>query len=93
MGNVRAGVGPLLEEVGGDASRVAAAMSPGLVRRGGAAAGVHVVLHAEHVVRVVVMGDDRHAQHQYAEEQQEICGVPLGFHLALGLVDKDNTKK
>ena len=66
--DVRPGIRPLLEEVGGGAARVATTMAFCLVRCGRTASGLHVVLHAECAVRVVVMGDDRHAQHQYAEK-------------------------
>ena len=91
MGDVRRCIGPLLEEMGRQASRVTAAMAFRFIRRGGAASGLYVVPHAEHPVRVVMMGDDRHAQHQYAEKQQEICGVPLGFHLCFFFGRKDKT--
>ena len=66
--DVRPGIRPLLEEGGGRASRVAAAMAFSFVRCGRAASGLHIILHAEYAVRVMVMGDDRHAQHQYAEK-------------------------
>ncbi len=91
MGDVRRCIGSLLEEMGRQASRVTAAMAFRFIRRGGAASGLYVVPHAEHPVRVVMMGDDRHAQHQYAEKQQEICGVPLGFHLRFFFGRKDKT--
>lgn len=72
--------GSLLEEMCGDASRVAAAM---LIFRGvllSATTGGDIILHAYQPVAVMVVRNNRYHQHDHADEYQKICDVPFILH-------------
>ena len=70
----------LLEEMGGDAARVATAVFlflSGLFHRLFATGIADVILHAQQSVGVVVMRCNGHAQHNHADHQQKVCYAPL----------------
>jgi len=73
--------GGLLEEMCGDASRVATAMFAFRVVMLLATVGRDVVFHADQPVVMVVMRNNRHHQHDYADEYQKKCDIPFIPHL------------
>ena len=87
LGNSRMGAGPhvcrhLLEEMVGDASRLAAAVC--FVSRFRkmllAAVGADVVFHAKQAVGMVMVGKDGHCHHQQADDEQEKWDVSFALH-------------
>jgi len=72
-----------LEEMGGHASGVAAAMFAARTLMLAAPVGRQVVFHADYAVFVVMMGNDRYYQHNHADEEQKVCNVPFRFHPSL----------
>jgi len=78
-------IGGLLEEMGGHAACIAAAMFVTSVLMVATPVGRQVVFHTDHAVFMMMMGNDRHCQHNHADEEQEICNVPFRFHSFLSL--------
>ena len=83
MHNAIVRTGCLLEEVGRQATGIAAAMLAARTLMMTTSLGRNVVLHANHAIIMVMVGNNRHYQHNHADEKQEISNVPFLFHSSI----------
>ncbi len=83
--------GSLLEEVSRYTSRIATAMFVIRVVLLSATIGSYIILHAYQPVVVVVMRNNRHYQHDHADEYKKECYVPFSLHPYFFIADKDRS--
>ena len=52
-----------------------------------------IAFHANQTIVMMMMRNDRHHQHDHADEEQEKCDVPFLFHSFIFIDGKDKDKK